>query len=520
MGRERVVVVGAGIGGLVAALDLAVRGVDVTVVEQAAGVGGKMREVAAGPLAMDAGPTVFTMREVFEELFADAGTTLAEHVRLRPAAILARHAWGPDQCLDLHADRERSADAIAAFAGPAEARGFLEFSDRAARVYRTLEQAFIRAPRPGLLGLTRAAGPWQLRHISPFTTLWNALGRHFRDPRLRQLFGRYATYCGSSPFLAPATLMLVAHVESAGVWLVEGGMHRLAEALAALAAARGARLRLRTAVVGIPVEQGAVRGVVLETGERIAADAVLLNADVTALARGRFGPIGAAVAPVGRAQRSLSAVTWNLRAQAAGFPLLRHTVFFSRDYAAEFDDILRRRRLPHSPTAYVCAQDRDDLDGASVPQAERLLCLVNAPADGDIRAFAPEEIESCRHRTFQLLAHCGLELMPQAGEPMTVTAPDDFERMFPATGGALYGRASHGWAASFRRPGARCAIPGLYLAGGSVHPGPGVPMAALSGRIAAASLLADFASTASSRRAATSGGTSTHSTPTGSAASR
>ena len=115
--------------------------------------------------------------------------------------------------------------------------------------------------------------------ISPFTTLWSALGGHFRDPRLRQLFGRYATYCGSSPFSAPATLMLVAHVEQEGVWLVDGGMHRIARALAGLAESKGARFRYGADVARILVENGRTTGVALASGEVLAAGRVVVNAD-------------------------------------------------------------------------------------------------------------------------------------------------------------------------------------------------------------------------------------------------
>lgn len=225
MTDKRVIVIGAGIGGLAAALTLAAAGLDVTVLERADRVGGKMRSVPVGGSAIEAGPTVFTMRWVFDELFEEAGTSLEAEIGLRPASLLARHAWSGRERLDLFADVATSADAIAAFAGPREAEGYRRFCARAAEVYRTLEGPFIRADRPSPVDLAQRvglAGIGSLWRIQPFATLWSALGEYFRDPRLRQLFGRYATYCGASPFEAPATLMLVAHVEQVGVWTVEG----------------------------------------------------------------------------------------------------------------------------------------------------------------------------------------------------------------------------------------------------------------------------------------------------------
>jgi 1-hydroxycarotenoid 3,4-desaturase len=494
MAQRGAIVIGAGIGGLVAALDLACAGYAVTVLERADAPGGKMRQVLVDGAGIDAGPTVFTMRWVFEEIFADAGASLADHVALRPARVLARHAWGADQRLDLSADIGESAAAIGDFAGPAEARGFLEFSARARRIYETLEKPFLRGPLPTPVSLMRSAGLADMLAISPFDTLMRALSAHFRDPRLRQLFGRYATYCGSSPYLAPATLMLVAHVERDGVWLVEGGMHGLARALAALAAAKGAYVRYGAHVAKIEVSAGRACGVVLADGERLAADAVVLNADSAALAAGCFGAGVAGASPAVRpAERSLSAVTWALHARTSGFPLSRHNVFFSADYKAEFVDIFSAARLPRAPTVYLCAQDRDD-DAPAPDGPERLLCLVNAPASGDRRQFSTMEIEQCAQRSFAFLAQCGLQV-ERSPAASVVTAPHQFEALFPATGGALYGQAVHGSMATFRRPGSRTKLPGLYLAGGSTHPGAGVPMAALSGRLAAASLRADGGST-------------------------
>jgi len=514
LATDRVVVIGAGIGGLVSALLLAARGADVTVVEAAERPGGKMREVAVGGLPVDSGPTVFTLRRVFDRIFEAVGERLDDHLSLRPADVLARHAWPDGGRLDLFSDVERSADAIGAFAGAAEARGYRAFAARACAVFRTLEHPFIDAPRPSPVGLTRAVGLGrigELMRITPFKTLWDALGEHFADPRLRQLFGRYATYCGSSPFAAPATLMLVAHVEQEGVWLIDGGMHRLAATLAGLAEARGARIRYGSAATRIVVTNGRASAVRLATGEVLPADTVVCNADVAALADGRFGAATAkAVPPTAPRERSLSAVTWSLAARTDGFPLARHTVFFSNDYQAEFTDILARRRLPQAPTVYVCAQDRDD-DGNRIGapgEAERLLVLVNAPAAGDGQPQDPSEIARCADRTFALLARSGLTIHRDPARTVTTT-PADFEAMFPATGGALYGRASHGWMASFRRPGPATRLPGLFVAGGSTHPGPGVPMAAISGRLAAEAVLAALASTGPSRRVAMSGGIST-----------
>jgi 1-hydroxycarotenoid 3,4-desaturase len=530
-------VIGGGVAGLVSALKLAARGLEVELVERQSHPGGKMRALSAGGAPVDAGPTVFTMRRVFDELAQDLGERLEDIVTLRPADRLARHAWdgedeNPDKRLDLFADVDRSAEAIAAFSGPGEAKRYKAFTEEARKIYETLDRPFLRAPKATPFGLMQHAGPKDLWGIKPFDRLWDALGRHFHDPRLRQLFGRYATYCGSSPFQAPATLMLVAHVEQSGVWLIDGGMHGFAHALAELARRHGVKLHYGREVREIELKGSAVAGVRLDDGTRLQADAAVCNADVSALADGMLGRRAAKAAQTTPAkERSLSAMTWTFLGSAGEFPLLHHNVLFCRDYQQEFADIFARRRLPDSGTVYICAQDRGD-DGtlsetARARGSERLFMLVNAPPTGDTESFDEPEIASCEERHLALLNRCGLDLTMDR-TTRTVTTPADFAQLFPGTGGALYGRASHGWRASFQRPPIRTKVAGLYLAGGSAHPGPGVPMAAMSGRLAAECLMADWgvtdratagqlpagrardsASTGRSRRAATSGGTST-----------
>lgn len=504
MPGERVVVIGAGVGGLVSAALLTARGCDVTVLEAAATPGGKLRALDG----VDGGPTVFTLRHLFDEIFAECGGSLDDALTVRPASTIARHAWGSAR-LDLHADPQASEDAIGAFAGAAEARGYRAFRAEAKRIYDALDAPFLRRSNtnPITLGWRMGlAGFCDYATLHPYTSLWRALGSYFADPRLRQLFARYATYCGSSPFAAPATLMLIAHVEARGVWTIDGGMHRLAAALEALGRRNGARFRYSAPVDRILIERGRAAGVVLRDGERIAAERVICNADPAALGAGAFGDSARRAVPgIAPRHRSLSAMVWTGRVLADGFPLARHNVFFSDDYPAEFA-ALRTGRLADRPSVYLCAQDRAD-GLAPPPGPERIQIIVNAPPIGDGPPLPPMEIAQCRQRMLERLEISGLSLAPAAN--LRLTTPWDFASLFPSTGGALYGRASHGWAASFRRQSSRTRIPGLYCAGGSTHPGAGVPMAALSARLAADCVLQDRASTFGWTRRAMPGGMST-----------
>jgi len=511
--EDRVVVVGAGMGGLAAALRLASAGRSVLIVEASEEPGGKLRQVKAGGRAFDAGPTVLTMKWVFDALLDPCGTSLDDLLELERAEVLARHYWPGGACLDLHADPQRSLEAIAGFAGGREAEGYRRFAADSRRIYDLLKDTFIDASRPNPVSLTRRIGlskPGALMALKPFSTLWSALGDYFKDPRLRQLFARYATYCGSSPFLSPATLMLIAHVEQEGVWIPKDGMHALAERLAGLARDLGVEQRFgsRVASITASADKRRVEGVRLTDGEVLPASQVIFNGDVSALAALLENPAGRKGA-AGSRHRSQSALVACGPARPSGVPLAHHTVFFSGAYEAEFRAVFGRREPPDDPTVYVCAQDRT-ADGAPAggrteAGEERIYCLMNLPADGDLHDYCEKELDRCLTAMDRRLAANGLELGRDRGFQV-LTAPDTFEKLYPATGGALYGQASHGWMASFSRPGARGPLMGLYLAGGSVHPGPGVPMAALSGKIAADCLMADHTSTGRSRPVAIAGG--------------
>jgi 1-hydroxycarotenoid 3,4-desaturase len=519
LAKSPIIIIGGGIGGLSCALDLASSGVEVILIEKEPQVGGKIRQIDCSddplkPALIDSGPTVFTMRWVFDALFEKAGTSLESELSLQKLNILARHAWSKDERLDLFSNVEQSAEAIKEFSSPAEAKRFLKFTDQCRKLYKALEKPYMLSEKPnfgGMIADLGISGSKVLYDIGLFNTLWKSLGEYFHDPRLRQLFGRYATYCGSSPYQAPATLMLIADVEAQGVWAIEGGMYSLVKTIRTLAEDKGVKFLTGHACEEILLTHGRVSGVRLTDGTLLNAESVVFNGDLAALQSGLLNPSGkqslnAKMIPPSAAKRSLSALTWSLNAKTDGFPLVRHNVFFNQNYQAEFDDIFRKGRLPQKPTVYVCAQDQGDVyQPSTYPQ--RLLCLVNAPAKGDQSEFNAQEIEACEHETFGLLQQCGLNIDLDSAICQRTT-PSLFNHLFPATGGALYGQANHGWMETFGRASAQSPIPGLYLAGGSVHPGPGVPMAALSGRMAAATLMDHLGLIKLSGRTLISGGTS------------
>lgn len=491
--QNNVIVIGSGIGGLSAAVELAAAGMDVTVLEQAYAPGGKLRQLPteAGPI--DVGPAVLTIRSVFDELFARAGTRLDEHVTLTAETLLGRHWWQDGSSLDLFADPDESARAVADFAGNEARQEFIAFSAKARRLFEAFNEPVMQNPVPGLAAL----GKTVLRDIrtllpamAPTQTMAQCIEKSFSDPRLRQLFGRYATHAGGSPYSSPAFLSLIWDVKSRDVWRVKGGVISLAKALEKVARERGAHFRYGTEVETILVERNRVVGVVLDTGERIESERVLFNGDPAALTRGILGRgTRRAIKQSTALPRALSAYIWAFAAKPSGVDLLHHNVFFGKDQRNEFD-ALARGDIPDDPTLCLCAPDR--AESATPIEAERLEIVMNGAPVEENAPSIDGEYAQCRARTFDTLQGMNLsfDVIP---ERTALITPSDLALRFPGSNGSMFGRSPDGLRGTFQCATTRSRIPGLYLAGGGVHLGTGMPMASMSGRHAAEAILADNA---------------------------
>ncbi len=486
------IVIGGGVGGLAAAVHLARAGVRVRLYEQATTLGGKLAEVTLGGRQFLTGPSMLTMRGVFEDLFGGAAA-LAAALELQPVDPLCRHFFADRSQLDLYSDVERSRAAIAAFASARDADGYLAFRRHAEKIYQAVRGPFMERP----LALPELLNPLMLKRftqIDGLRTLWKAVASFFVDPRLRQLFARYATYTGSSPFHAPGTLAVVAHVENEyGIFTCRGGLYRLAEALEQLLRTLGGEIELGVAVDEIVVERDRAVGVRRQGRAGVErADVVVANGDA-ATVYGSLLP-GSRVARKAGAkyaaeELSLSAYVLLAVAERAPIALLPHNVFFSGDYAREFDELVERRRPPSDPTVYVRADDRGE------PQytlSERVVLVTNAPPLDergrhiDWSAEAPR----CRQRIERTLAGHGWTLKTEHSQAQT---PVDFAARFLGSKGAIYGLASNAKLAAFKRPAHRVAgIERLYLCGGTTHPGAGLPMVCLSAKMAATMALEDL----------------------------
>ena len=485
-----VIVVGAGIGGLSAAIRLASAGQRVLVLEANAAVGGKMSEIRADGFRWDTGPSVITMRHVFEELFAGH---LADYLTLVPVNPLTRYFYPDGTRFDAVANREVMAATLRQFADADDAAGYLKYLDYAQRIHAITGGVFIYNDPPTLWRVARTP----LRDIpavDPLRTMDGAIQSFVKSPKLRQFLGRFATYVGASPYLAPATLNVIADVElSGGVWYPQGGIYAIARAFQRRAEELGVEIRTGCAVRQIDVQNGGVTGVTLTDGSHIAASAVIANVDVATvyeklLPREAVKP--RRVQQLTSVEPSCSGFILLLGVEGEHPDLAHHNIFFSSDYRREFDDIFARGLPPDDPTIYVSITAKTDPDHAP-DGCENWFVLVNAPAIDDRFDWATQAA-AYREHVLERLAASGVDVRRKIRVEKRLT-PVDIERLTGARRGALYGTSSNDKFNALRRPHNRARdVRGLYFAGGTTHPGGGVPMVTLSGKVAANMLLADL----------------------------
>ena len=483
---SRAVVVGAGVGGLAAAARLAALGHDVTVCEASGQVGGKLGLYERDGFRFDTGPSLLTMPQVFRDLFADTGGW-PEDLELERLNPIARYRYPDGSTFD-------ATDNLAEFCArldtwsPGSGQDWCAFTARAQRVWDASHGPFLESALhgPATIGRLALNRPRDIAAIAPGRSLRSLGRRHLRDSRLRTFLDRYATYTGSDPRRAPAALAAVPYAEQAfGGWYVPGGLRRLGDAVHERALERGAVVLLDASVSRITTAAGRADGVRLTDGRALAADVVVANADA-AHVYGQLVDSPVAARRLARSTPSLSGFVLLLAVRGRTPGLAHHNVLFPADYDAEFDAVFGDPAYPvQDPTLYVSAPD----DPVVRPDGcEAWFVLVNAPRHGSGRGAVDWTEPGLRERYADRL----LDLLDARGLPVRdrvlwsyALSPADLEQRTGAVGGAIYGTSSNGAAAAFLRPANRSPVPGLFLVGGSAHPGGGLPLVTLSAQIVA-----------------------------------
>ncbi|HEY0426781.1 MAG TPA: phytoene desaturase family protein [Pyrinomonadaceae bacterium] len=478
---KKITIIGAGLGGLAAAIRLAKTGFSVTILEKNENAGGKVNLIEASGYKFDTGASLLTMPHVLRGVFEFAGKRMEDYLEIVAVEPICRYFWPDNTRLDALTDLQKTEREIERIE-PADAANFRRYLADSKRKYEIAEKTFLSRTLNDLPRLLQPEFVKDLFAISTLKTLDAHNRKYFSSAKMQQLFNRFATYNGSSPFQTPAAFALIPFVEfGLGAWYVRGGMYEIPRALERLARESGVEFRFEAEVEKILVEKRKAVGVRLKSGDELKADFVVTNADAVETYRNLL-PVENK--KIERREPSCSGFVLLLGARKKFPQLAHHNIFFSDDYKAEFEQIFKARRPAANPTIYVCAATRTDESQAPAGH-ENLFVLINAPYTSEATEWH-REAKPYRNLIIKKLEESGLEDLESSIDFEQIITPVDFEKKYRANRGSIYGISSNGLFSAFLRvPNRAKDVENLYFAGGATHPGGGIPLVLLSGKFAA-----------------------------------
>ncbi len=503
--NTKVVIIGGGLAGLASAVELRTRGLDVTIVDRNEHLGGKMNVLQESGFTFDMGPTILTMPQVIRGIISRTGRTVSDYLDIVDLDPQWRCFYEDGTVIDLRGDVDTMASAMdRQFPGRGVGAGWRSFIDYSRRMYGLSEKVFFYKDLGGVIDMmktTPSTDPSILKDVLGMrmhSTVGGTIHKHIREPHLAQLCEHFLQYVGSSPFLAPAILTLIAAAQvDHGCCYAMGGTRMVARSMERILREEEADIILGTGVRRLHRSSNRVRAVELEDGRTIEADIVVSNCDVQRTYRDLLGDDVSLneQARIGKRYRpACSGVVFYLGLDRQYDHLLHHDFLFSEDPQYEFADIYDRGIPARDPSVYLCVPSRTD-PGQAPEGGEALYALIHTPylrpgqewigPGGLLEQYRPVIIDKLkRHGMEDLEDHIVVE------KHLT---PQDIDRMYNAEGGAIYGLASHGRLAGGFKPRNRSRVAdNLYLAGGSANPGPGVPMVLMSGVTAALAVAEDL----------------------------
>ncbi len=482
---KKIAIIGGGLGGLTAAIRLAHQGFRIQLFEKNGTLGGKMNQWSADGFRFDTGPSLLTMPFVIDELFESAGLKRSDYLEFVPIDPICRYFWDDGSTLDASADAGKMIAEMTKFSA-ADASRYEDFLAYTKRIYDITADVFLFTPMheiKKLLNWKTFLKLFQTPQIDPFRTVHEGVSRFFKHPKLVQLFDRYATYNGSNPYQAPATLNIIPYVEyGLGCYYIKGGMYQLVAALRQLADQFGVEIHTGSGVEKILHRDHRIEGIQVN-GEKIPADVVISNADVVVAFDELIEGFPKQQAKLKRLEPSLSGVVflWGIDKQHP--QLAQHNIIFASDYELEFKQIFEDKKVPEDPTIYIAITSKLDPDHAPAG-SENWFVLVNVPYLNEDQNWEAEIVRLKKVILAKLNRH-GIAISDRIRVEKIIT-PQDFYERYRSNRGSIYGISSNDRMTAFRRPANRSReIEGLYFAGGSTHPGGGVPLAMLSGKMCA-----------------------------------
>ena len=490
---ERIAVVGAGIGGLCTAARLAKAGHLVTIFESSNRTGGKCRTEWIGRYAFDTGPSLLTLPAVYRDFFQRTGDVMGRVLEIEEVNPSFDYRFHDGKSVKFsNLSRKKTLAAISESLGEEAALEWDALMRQAEAMWDVSRGPFVESELKSPLSLLKR--PRLMRDLKTIAPWKSLRGIGIRNPYLAKIMDRYATYSGSDPRVAPAVLSTIAFVEEAfGAWHVKGGVGTLSEKITERCEKLGVTIRLNTYVDEITTKSGAVTGVVVQ-GHHEEFDRVVANADAQFVYNNLMAPTNKVVKlrkQLAKSEPSLAGFSLLLGLKpSTAEPLAHHTILFPENYDLEFESIFTSKTPVEKPTIYICAP-RDPLMVKDAGH-EAWFVLVNAPRhdpyEGGFDWSDAEFNQRYAHSIINQIEAAGISVRDRL-EVLEIRTPLDLQESVHAPGGSIYGSSSNGARSAFSRAKNRSPIKGLYLVGGSAHPGGGLPLVGLSAEIVANAIL-------------------------------
>lgn len=478
---KKVAVIGAGLGGLAAAITLANQGYQVEVFEKNSHVGGKLMPVQLQNYGFDFGPNTITMPHVFREVIEQTGRKASDYFTLIPLRNHTKNIFADGSTLYFSKDKDFMVEQFESF-DTLGAKNYYSFLKELTRLYELSEAHFFPKTFRSWMDYLSPSLGFALTRVRPLETMEHFHKRYFSNGNVLQALGRYATYIGSSPYKAPATFSMIAYLELIqGVYTVKGGTVCIARAFHKVAKELGVVFHLDTSIDQVEVKNRHITHLFSKGRAVWSGDEVIMNAD---LLKAYPQLIDENDRPsftnkqVEDMEPSISAFVILAGLNTRHKTLSHHTVYFSDDYPGEFDALFQKGQLADNPTIYICNSSATDRERS--PDGDNLFILVNAPAlkaDGNY----DYDVEAYKELIYDRLEQKGLEIRKHLIVERVIP-PAEIAEKFGAFRGSLYGLSSHRKKDAFLRPRNKSRdLNNLYFTGGSTHPGGGSPMVTLSG---------------------------------------
>lgn len=479
---QNIAVTGAGIAGLASAIRLAARGHNVTIFEQATTAGGKISQFHQQGFRFDTGPSLFTLPRFVDELFELSGENPADHFTYRRLESSCRYFWDDGTIINAWQNSERFADEIEEATG-VEGRHILSFLEKSKRLYELTSEVFMFNSLHKWKNYFSPAfrhSMLYLNELDAFTSMHIRNKRWFSHPKVIQLFDRYATYNGSNPYQAPATLNIIAHLEhNLGAYFPEKGMYSIVSSLTDLAIRMGVKIKYNSPVQQIITDQQSATALKVND-QTLAFDSIVSNIDIRNLYQNLL-PEAKAPSSATNIQPSSSALIfyWGIDTT---FPALDvHNILFAEDYAQEFEHLFISKTISADPTIYIFISSKI-VEGDAPAGKENWYVMINVPENtGQNWDELTTQARIHIIRRINNILKTDIEkyiLLERIADPRTI------ERDTGSVGGSLYGSSSNNpFSAFMRHPNFSRKIKNIYFTGGSVHPGGGIPLCLASAKI-------------------------------------